>query len=271
MESTRPIRALMRGLDALTTLNSRDGATVSEVAQDIRLPRTTAYRILETLCDAGFAFRDRVDDRYRLTVLVRGLSGGFDDEAWVPEIVKPCIDALCREIVWPVSLSTLSVTAMMVRAATDHDTPLAIERCSAGWREPLLSSAAGVAYLAFCASVERDNLLDRLAASDREGDHPARVQRADLLRMLADARSQGYATLTRPRRLADELSLGVPVTLPDRGLAVLTVRCSSAGVPLKSDIERSFPKLAQCAARISASYAEKYAPARPRSEPVVAA
>ena len=49
MESTRPIRALVRGLDALTVLNSRDGATVSEVAQEIRLPRTTVYRILE-LC-----------------------------------------------------------------------------------------------------------------------------------------------------------------------------------------------------------------------------
>ncbi len=34
MESTRPIRALTRGLDALTVLNSRDGATVSEVAQE---------------------------------------------------------------------------------------------------------------------------------------------------------------------------------------------------------------------------------------------
>ena len=73
MESTRPIRALMRGLDALTVLNLRDGATVSEVAQEIRLPRTTVYRILETLCDAGFRIRDAADDRYRLTILVRGL------------------------------------------------------------------------------------------------------------------------------------------------------------------------------------------------------
>ena len=86
MESTRPIRALMRGLDALTILNLRDGATVSEVVQEIRLPRTTVYRILQTLCDAGFVYRDPVDDRYRLTVLVRGLSDGFDDEHWVTQI-----------------------------------------------------------------------------------------------------------------------------------------------------------------------------------------
>src|SRR6202043_2414438 len=127
MESTRPIRALMRGLDALTVLNLRDGATVSEVAQEIRLPRTTVYRILETLCNAGFVFRDPVDDRYRLTILVRGLSNGFDDEAWVTQIAKPHIHELCREIVWPVSVATLSGTSMVIRETTDHDTPLAVE------------------------------------------------------------------------------------------------------------------------------------------------
>ena len=111
MESTRPIRALMRGLDALTVLNLRDGATVSEVAQEIRLPRTTVYRILETLCNAGFVFRDPSDDRYRLTIMVRSLSGGFDDEAWVTQIAKPLIDDLGREIVWPISIATLSGTA----------------------------------------------------------------------------------------------------------------------------------------------------------------
>src|SRR5271165_3728133 len=107
MESTRPIRALTRGLDALTVLNSRDGATVSEVALEIRLPRTTVYRILETLCNAGFVFRDAADDRYRLTVEVRRLRHA-DDDAWVPQIAKPAIDALGRDIVWPVSIATLS-------------------------------------------------------------------------------------------------------------------------------------------------------------------
>src|SRR5271154_6328477 len=147
MESTRPIRALMRGLDALTVLNLRDGATVSEVAQEIRLPRTTVYRILETLCNAGFVFRDASDDRYRLTIMVRALSGGFDDEAWVTRIAKPLIEELGREIVWPVSIATLLGTTMIVRETTDHSTPLAIERYSAGYRAALLASATGRAYL----------------------------------------------------------------------------------------------------------------------------
>ena len=91
MESTRPIRALSRGLDALTVLNLRNGATVSEVAQEIRLPRTTTYRILETLSHAGFVYRDTNDDRYRLTIMVRGLSDGYDDETWVTQIARPYI------------------------------------------------------------------------------------------------------------------------------------------------------------------------------------
>src|ERR1700729_4156205 len=174
MDSTRPIRALMRGLDALTVLNLRDGATVSEVAHEIRLPRTTVYRILETLCNSGFVYRDSTDERYRLTILVRGLSGGFDDEAWVNQIAKPMIYSLCAEIVWPVSIATLSGTKMMLREATDHSTPLAIERYSAGFQLPLLSTAAGRAYHAKRPPAPRGALSQELARSNKEEAKPAR-------------------------------------------------------------------------------------------------
>jgi IclR family mhp operon transcriptional activator len=271
MESTRPIRALMRGLDALTVLNLRDGATVSEVAQEIRLPRTTVYRILETLCDAGFVFRDAADDRYRLTVLVRALSDGFDDEAWVTQIAKPYIHDLCREIAWPVSVATLSGTVMLLRETTDHSTPLASERHSAGFRVPLLNSATGRVYLAFCPSVQRDSLIDLLARSNKEDDKLARAPRSDLHRMLAEIKVQGYATATRTRRLLEEVSMSVPVALHDRVLAVLTVRFASTTVPLKSALERFLPKLRQCAARIGVSFSEQQDDAQAKRAPQAAA
>ena len=49
MDSTRPIRALIRGLEALAVLNRRNGATVSEVTSEIKLPRTTTYRGYEVV------------------------------------------------------------------------------------------------------------------------------------------------------------------------------------------------------------------------------
>ncbi len=264
MESTRPIRALMRGLDALTVLNLRDGATVSEVAHEIRLPRTTVYRILETLCNAGFVFRDAADDRYRLTILVRALSDGFDDEAWVTQIAKPFINNLCREVVWPVSIATLSGTSMLVRESADHDIPSAIEHSAVGFRAPLLTSAPGRVYLANSQAPQRDTLIDVLARSTKEEDRPARA-RAELLRMLADIKTAGYATSRRTRRLVEEVSISVPVLLLDRVLASLTVRFADSALPLQSGLERFLPKLRQCAGKISATFSEQQAEARTKS------
>ena len=255
MESTRPIRALMRGLDALTVLNLRDGATVSEVAHEIRLPRTTVYRILETLCDAGFVFRDGADDRYRLTIQVRALSDGFDDEVWVSQIAKPVIHDLSRDIVWPIAIATLSGTTMLLRECTDHSSPLAIERYSAGFRVPLLTTASGRAYLAFAPLQQRETLIEILARSNKEEDKPARA-RADLSRQLAEIKSLGYATVLRTRRLMEEIALSVPILLDERVIASLTARFASSAVPLKTALERFLPRLRQCAAKIGSQYSE---------------
>jgi IclR family mhp operon transcriptional activator len=256
MESTRPIRALMRGLDALTVLNLRNGASVSEVAQEIRLPRTTTYRILETLSHAGFVYRDANDDRYRLTIMVRGLSDGYDDEAWVTQIARPYIHELGKDIIWPVAVASLSGTSMMVRESTDHRSPLAVERCPAGFRVPLLASSSGRAYLAFSAPTHRDSLLDILARSNREEDVLAR-NRPELMKMLNDTRTQGYASAVRPRRVSDEISIAVPIMVDDRVLAAITIRFSGTAVPLKLAVERFLPKLRDTAQKIRETFVEQ--------------
>jgi IclR family mhp operon transcriptional activator len=256
MESTRPIRALIRGLDALTVLNLRNGATVSEVAQEIRLPRTTTYRILETLSHAGFVYRDATDDRYRLTIMVRGLSDGYDDEAWVTQIARPYIHELGKEIVWPVAIASLSGTSMMVRESTDHRSPLAVERYSAGFRVPLLTSSSGRVYLAFSSPTQRESLLEILARSNREEDSLAK-NRTELMKILNDARMQGYASAVRARRVSDEISMAVPIMVEDRVLAAVTIRFSGTAVPLKLAVERFLPKLRDTGQKIRQTFSEQ--------------
>ena len=269
MESTRPIRALIRGLDALTVLNLRNGATVSEVAHEIHLPRTTVYRILETLCNAGFVYRDAADDRYRLTIRVRSLSDGFDDEAWVTQIAKPLIEDLGREIVWPVSIATVFGTSLIVRET--NSTPLAIERYAAGYRTPLLTSAGGRVYLSFCPTPQREALVEILARTGKEEDRLARAPRTDLMRLLAEIKVQGYAVTSRTRRLVEEISVSVPVLLDDRILACLTVRFAASAIPQRTGIERFLPKLKQCAVRIGTSFLEQQAEEGIRGTPKTAA
>jgi IclR family mhp operon transcriptional activator len=256
MESTRPIRALIRGLEALAVLNRREGATVSEVTSEIKLPRTTTYRILETLSQAGYVYRDPKDDRYRLTVMVRGLADGFDDEAWVTEIARPCISDLGKEVVWPVALSSPSGTSMLVRDTTDHTSPLAVERLSAGLRLPLLTTSSGRAYLAFCSPEQRDTLLDILSRSPNEEDKLAQ-SRGEVERILEEAREQGFAMASRTRRVSEQIALAVPVLIEDRVIATVALRYAASAVPARTAVERFVPKLRDTAQKIRAQFTEQ--------------
>jgi len=256
MTSTRPIRALLRGLEVLHVLNQHNGATVSEVATAIDLPRTTTYRILETLCHAGYAYRAASDERYRMTILVRGLSDGFDDEAWVTQIARPYMYELCNELVWPVAIATLSGSTMLIRQTTDHRSPLAVEKRGPGFRVAILGSASGIAYLTWCPTEQRDALLDLLAKSKPPEDQPA-TNRKKVLDLLLETRKRGYAAWRRPRRVSDELSLSVPILAGERLLASLTIRFSSTAVPEAEAIARFVPKLRTIAQRISEDFASQ--------------
>jgi IclR family transcriptional regulator, mhp operon transcriptional activator len=131
----RPIRSLNRGLDVLIQLNRLERAAINTLAGAVRLPRTTTYRILETLRCAGYVDRDPHDDCYRPTIRVRALSDGFGDAAMVAHIAKPHLTALGVEIVWPVAVATPAGAAMMVRETTDRESPLALEQHGAGPRQ----------------------------------------------------------------------------------------------------------------------------------------
>ena len=252
-ESTRPVRALSRGLDVLTELNRLERAAINTLAQAVRLPRTTTYRILETLRLAGYVDRDAHDDCYRPTIRVRALSDGFDDEAMVAHIAKPHLGALGAQIVWPVAIATPSGGTMMIRETTGRASPLALERYSAGVRVPMLSTAAGRAFLAYCSAAQRDVLLDLLSRSSLPEDRLAR-SRNEVDRLLAETRAQGFGMAHRARRVSEETSLAIPVRAKDRILATMTVRYAAAAVPLRTAVAQFLPKLREIAQKIEAEF-----------------
>ena len=253
-ESTRPIRALNRGLEVLTELNRVERAAINTMASAVGLPRTTTYRILETLRLAGYVERDTHDDCYRPTIMVRALSDGFDDEALIAHIAKPLLASLGVQIVWPVAVATPLGSTMMIRETTDRESPLALEQYGAGVRVPMLASAAGRAYLAFCPAPQRDALLELLARSPLPEDRMAR-DRSEVERLLNETRNQGFGMAHRARRISEETSLAVPVGSKDRILATVTVRYAATAVPLRTAVEQFLPKMREVAQKIEAQFA----------------
>jgi IclR family mhp operon transcriptional activator len=257
MSSTRPIRALLRGLEVLHVLNRHNGATVSEVAGEIDLPRTTTYRILETLSVAGYAYRATSDDRYRLTIMVRGLSDGFDDEAWITLIAREYLYSLCQDLVWPCAIATLSGHDMLVRQTTDHRSPLAVEKRGPGFRVSILGSAAGQCYMAFCPKEQRDTLLEMLAKSKVQENQAAKNKKK-VYEALLETRKRGFAIWHRKRRVADETSFAVPIIVEDRLLACLTMRFASTAISEQEAIKSFGPKLHQTARDITEEFLRQH-------------
>jgi hypothetical protein len=158
--------------------------TVTEVAERARVPRTTAYRILETLCQGGFVIRDEMDDRYRPTLAVTNLAEGAQNEAWIREGAWPLIAALGKQILWPVGIWTLTGSDLILRAATDRTSPLALNRLTSGAHLDLFESGAGQVVQAFETSHKR-NLLEEIGLH-RQGYTSLKGQ-------LEDIRTRGFA------------------------------------------------------------------------------
>jgi IclR family mhp operon transcriptional activator len=155
---------------------------------------------------------------------------------------------------------------MMVRESTDHRSPLAVERFSAGFRIPLLTSSSGRVYLAFSPPAQRESLLEILGRSTREEDKLAR-NRTEVMKLLNDARMQGYATAVRPRRVSDEISMAVPIMIEDRVLAAVTIRFSGTAVPLKLAVDRFLPKLRDTAQKIRQTFTDQQREPPPQQQP----
>jgi IclR family mhp operon transcriptional activator len=252
-ESTRPIRALNRGLEVLTELNRLERAAINTLANAVGLPRTTTYRILETLRLGGYVERDAHDDCYRPTILVRGLSDGFDDQAMIAHIAKPHLAALCAAIVWPVAIATPSGGTMMIRETTDRQSPLALEQYGAGVRVPMMASAAGRAYLAYCGTQQREALLEVLSRSSLPEDRIVR-SRVDVERILNETRAQGYGITQRARRVSEETTLAIPIMVKSRVLATISVRYAATAVPLRTAIDQFLPKMREVVSKIEQEF-----------------
>lgn len=253
MRSTASVRALTRGLEILRALNLGNGNSARQLAEATGLPRPTVYRLLGTLCEAGYTARDASGDRYRVTNRVLGLSDGFDDEAWVVEIAIPLMKDLCDDIVWPVSLATLDRNAMLIRVTTDNQSPLTLTNFAAGDRLPVLSTATGRTYLAFCSDARREAVLDVLARSDDPGDEPAR-NRPQVYRMLEDTRARGFAI--RERGPFKTASLAVPIRAKSGVVASLSMRYLDSAMELSESVERYLGPLQTAATAIESGVSQ---------------
>ena len=239
------MRGVLRALAVLHALNIDNGASNLKLHQTTGISREALYRIVGTLHKAGYLALDEQTQSYRLTPLVKHLSEGYDEDAWITEIAGPLLDRLQAEVIWPTDLFTFFDDTMIMRRTTRRISPWTFDRAYIGLRIPLTVTACGRAYLANVPARIADAVLERVTRTN-DSTHGGDEDPAALRRLLAKVRRDGYA-LREDSYMKETGSIAVPVLVD--GVA----RCSIAITYIPSavsaaDAARKFaPKLKECA------------------------
>jgi len=244
------IRSLSRGLDILTILNKSDSASASEVSEVLEMPRSTVYRILETLVKKGFIYQHKSDKRFRLTDKIRSLSDGYTEEDHMANISRTYLEKFTKKFHWPATLATLSGLSIVVRENTDLESPFAVEQFTIGYTMPILGSASGFCILAFMPSEKRQLLLDTLLSS--ENGNLEEYDQMTVQRELKTVKENGYAVNIRTRRFTDQTAISVPIINADSQIkGALTVRYSTTAYEIDEAIRLFVPSLNDSSAEIA--------------------
>lgn len=243
------MRSLERGLAVLAAMNCRKLPSVVELARDTRLPRPTVYRLLETLSRAGFVTRTSPHDRYCLARGVRTLSDGFVEDDWIADIAAPLMKEFTGDLVWPVALMTFEEGRMLVRETTHEASTLSIDHGMVGRSLPMLRTAAGRCYLAFCPAKERRAIVEMLSRSKAPEDRWAREPQR-LTRLLDAVEAKGYAIQDREIN-PKTTGIAVPIRLGPRLLASMSSIWISSAMTIEKAEAELYPPLAATAARIA--------------------
>ena len=255
MDNRLHLQSLKRGLQVLALLNLRNWVTIADVAKEFQLARTTAQRILTTLEEDGYIVRDCIDKKYTLTPKVKCLADGFDEEDWVVKIANPLIHELTAKISWPLLFAVPCGESMLVRAATDHEAPLAIEKFSVGASNPIMQGPTGHVYLAYCDNSTRSQLISMLSRSKDPRQSLAKSPEF-VNQLIRTVRNAGYAIVKFPDPDIDADGLSVPVIVNNRFFGALLLRYIKRSLTDEEIRKQYLPLLQETSAEISKRLSE---------------
>jgi IclR family mhp operon transcriptional activator len=235
------IEPVGRSFAIMEALSRRPRGTVAVLADETELPRPTVVRLLQTLVELGYATRISREAGYRLTDKVLGLAQGIRFVDHLIDAAAPHMSRFTKRYGWPLYLGTISDRAMTIRHSTAVESPMSFERSALQRRSPILSSALGRAWLAFCPAEERRAILRHL------GVKPDARLAAAFARIRRDGHS--FTVLPRSGRLQ---GIGVAIRDGERMMGCLSMRFIRSAMTEDEAGRRYGPPLNALAAAIAA-------------------
>ena len=247
------VRAISRALAVLKAINHAGSLTIMGISTAAGIPYATAARIVDTLVSEGMIEKEPDRKRYRPTALVQTLSSGYQIENKLIGSARPHIVALTQKFTWPVAVSTRVGVNIMVRDSTHSLTPLTFYVYHPGYTLPMLESASGRAYLAFCSKDECETVIRALKGLRYGPDYP-QPRWDDVASMLSEIRQNGYAIHRRSRYNATPgktSSIAVPVFANCQVVGILALSFFASALTMEEAVAQYRDPLIAAAKAVS--------------------
>jgi DNA-binding IclR family transcriptional regulator len=215
----------------------RSSLTLQEIADRIELPKSTSFRIVQSLEQAGYLVRLE-DQQYCLSFRFTRLAGFVRSTLGIREIARPFLVELADKTKETVSIHTVSgKNRVCIDAMSTTMAPLRAV-VQAGEQIPILAGSASKVLMAYMAKTELSPFVTTVARATKR-------TKAQVLEELDRIRDQGFA-VSHGERLLGISAISAPIKDVNEEVHY----CLSVGAPtVRMEIrEKEFVKLAVSAA-----------------------
>lgn len=243
-EANNPVKSVVTTFEILQTLRRLDGAGVTELANELDLPKSSAYNYLSTLEQEEYVVKEGSEYYVGLRFLDLGRHARQRNDLY--ETARPELEVIGDETGELVNLlvEEHGQGVYVCRVKGDQAVNVA---ASTGHRVSLHNTGLGKAVLAYMPEKRVDAILDEHGMS-AETEHTI-TDRDELKSELATIRKRGVA-FDREERLGGLCCVAVPIVdLDDRPIGAISV----AGPTSRMDGERfesELPQALQSAANV---------------------
>jgi DNA-binding IclR family transcriptional regulator len=240
------VQSVDRAVSVMEYLARRRWAGVTEVANELDIHKSTAYRLLTTLRDRGLVEQDAGTEKYRLGFGIVLLASTVTADLDVLRCARPVCERLSEQTQETVTVAVLEGDdAVVVHQTVSRSSALNVDWT--GRHTPLHATAAGKVFLGHMSDEQRRRLLK--PPLERFTEHTV-VDPAALLDHVEGIREDGYGYTIEELEVGLN-AVGAPVRSSD-GAVVAAVSVSGPAFRLPADsVEETAEFVKDAAARIS--------------------
>ena len=162
METTKRrnnfVQSVDRAITVMELLSRRGWSGVTEVANELGINKSTAYRMLTTLRDRGLVEQDAATEKYRLGFGLVALASSVTADLDIARCSRPVCDRLAEQTRETVTVAVLEGDdAVILYQNNSRSSALSVDW--SGMHTPLHATAAGKIFLNYMPEDQRRRIL----------------------------------------------------------------------------------------------------------------